>query len=784
VTPLRTHQLRIPVLVLSAVLGTTLVLDTLQTRASRERERMQIRSGLTERAWVFRNALESRLDRTRALEAFLDTRPDLDSHAFRLFCQSLLGTDQEVRSLQLAPEGRIQRVYPLADNEGILGLDLLRSPRDRPLALRAIQLRSLLVAGPLRLRQGGIGLIGRRPIFRQNRFWGFATVVLDLPALLRLSFPDSSPLRIAAFGSGADSTFVLRGDSTILRENPILHDLLLPGSTIRLAAVPANGWAQEGRRRALTWALASVVALLLTILIRRLQHSNLQITHRRQELSDLLRASPLPIVEFGPDDQAPHLLNPAFRKLLGFGPQDQTLARDLWARLFPDSGERRLLRALLSDPARPNSAPEVELQDGEGKTRRVRLHSSWRDDRLLLILFDLTDLRATEQALQAARIQAEEASVAKSRFLANMSHEIRTPMNAILGFARLLADESLPITARSQARRIENAARSLLGILNDILDVSKIEAGRMELESIPFRPQEVLKGVRDIIEPLTREKGLELVVEDSGLPEGLRGDPLRLGQVILNLAGNAVKFTPFGRIRIQLSCGLPTESGVPLRVEVSDTGIGMTPQQAARIFEPFGQADASTTRRFGGTGLGLTITRHLIEMMGGKLALESQPGQGSTFRFQVTLPEASLDSPGVDDDASPLPPGLRILLVEDFLVNRILAEEVLKRLGARVELAENGAIAVELLEQSPERCDLVLMDVQMPVMDGLEATRRLKHSPRTAGIPIVAMTAGVLETERETCRAAGMVGFVSKPFEIPDLVRTIQSALRTSSRNR
>ncbi len=777
----RLHPHGAPVLVLFAVLGATFLMDTLQIRSSRERARRLARSGLAERAWVFRNALESRLDRTRALEAFLDARPDLDSHAFRLFCQSLLGSDHEVRSLQLAPEGRVRRVYPLVGNEGILGFDLLGSIRDRPLALRTIELRALLVVGPMRLKQGGIGLIGRRPIFRDNRFWGFTTVVLDLPSLLAVSFPKSSPLRIAVFGTGTDSTFALRGDSSVLTEDPVLHDLLLPGGTIRLAAVPIHGWADGWQRRARTWSLASLVALLLAFLTHRLKRSSLLISDRQQELADLLRASPLPIVEFGPDDKPPHLLNPAFRTLLGFGPDEQPVTSGLWERLLPDAHERRTLRALLSDPDRPHSAPEVDLQDGTGRTRRVRLHSSWRNNRLLLILFDLTDLRATEQALEAARTQAEGASIAKSRFLANMSHEIRTPMNAILGFARLLADEPLPMTARSQARRIENASRSLLAILNDILDLSKIEAGRMELESTPFRPREVVQEIKDLIEPLTREKGLELIVDDADLPDGLQGDPLRLRQVILNLAGNAVKFTTFGRIEIRLSRGTPGGGAFPLRVEISDTGIGMTAEQASRIFEPFAQADSSTSRRFGGSGLGLAITHHLVEMMGGKLELESSPGLGSKFHFQILLPEVALDSLGPSEEATELPPGLRILLVEDFLVNRILAEEVLKRLGVQVELAENGAIAVEMLEQSPHRCDIVLMDVQMPVMDGLEATRRLKQSPRTARIPIVAMTAGVLETERETCRAAGMVGFVSKPFEIRDLVQTVLGCLRAAS---
>jgi len=775
----RERQLGIPVLVVSAVFGATLLLDVLQTRYSRERERSLVRSHLAERAWIFRSNLESRLDRTRALEAFTEARPDLDSQAFRSFCQRLLGSDPEVRSLQLAPDGRVRRVFPLAGNEGIVGFDLLGSPRDRPQALRTIELGTLLVVGPLRLRQGGIGLIGRRPVFRDQRFWGFATVVLDLPALMDLSFHEPSPLRMAAFGLGPDSALTLRGDSSLLAENPILHDLILPGATIRLAAVPASGWTLNTPGRALTWGLASVLAFLLAILTQRLQRSNLLVSHRRQDLVDLLRASPLPIVEFGPDDQAPHLVNPAFRTLLGFGPADAPLSSALWERLFPSPEERQALRAALSDPDHAETSPEVALLDGAGTTRRVRLHSSWRDGRLLLILFDLTDLRATEAALQSARILAEEASIAKSRFLANMSHEIRTPMNAILGFARLLAGEPLPMSVHSQARRIEDASRSLLGILNDILDISKIEAGRMELESTPFPLRDVLQGVRDLIEPLARAKALDFVLEASDLPEALQGDPLRLRQVILNLATNAVKFTTSGRIRIQLSRGSAAGEGFPLRVEVTDTGIGMTPDQAARIFEPFTQADTSTTRRFGGTGLGLAITRHLVELMGGTLELETRPGLGSKFHFEIPLPEVTLDSPEASGDAPELPPSLRILLVEDFLVNRILAEEVLGKLGARIETAENGAIALEMLEENPRRCDLVLMDVQMPVMDGLEATRRLKQSPRTAGLPVVAMTAGVLETEREHCREAGMVGFVSKPFEIPDLVRTLATCLRS-----
>ena len=430
------------------------------------------------------------------------------------------------------------------------------------------------------------------------------------------------------------------------------------------------------------------------------------------------------------------------------------------------------------------------LIDGWKQELRVRLASgewAWMSLRAQVIqakaaqgrkligtVMDLSAWKTIEAELRAAKESAEAHSNAKSQFLANMSHEIRTPLNGVLGMAQALDGDALSTSQKEKVGIILDSGKSLMALLNDVLDLTKIEAGKMEISAVPGDFLHTMKRTRQLFQATAEEKGLDLFVRyDSGFPQRLSYDPTRVRQCVSNLISNAIKFTSHGRVEISLSAKKLEAGEHMVIVEVSDTGIGMADETTAKLFSVFTQADGATTRKFGGSGLGLAISRQLARLMGGDITVTSELGKGSTFRFSFRAQEAAAVAPSPTPVRTTEPSrrslrGMRVLLTDDNAINRQVIKLFLAPQGCDIVEATNGKEALDLVAQY--EFDIVLLDVHMPVMDGKETIQRIRAEPRWKDLPVIALTADAMSGDREKYLALGMTDYVSKPVDQRELI--------------
>lgn len=774
-------------------------------RADVRREASQLQSSLE-------GALNADIQLVRGLVAVLSTEPEMTQQRFTELGEMVMGTQSGISHVAAAPDLVISMIYPLEDNEAALGLDYNKNDAQREAAYKVRDGGEMVLAGPVQLVQGGAAFIGRFPVFtgteKNRRFWGILSSVMKADLLYELHGLNSPDLGIEVglvgqdgMGAAGEQFF---GDPSILADNPVTLDIPLPVGSWQMVARPKGGWSAR-KLNPWPWRLVVFIAGALIVgpiyaagrlsaarrdVIWTLKRRERQLETLSRRLEIAVDISRIGIWEMNTKSNET-IWDPNLREIYGYK-LNEPVQQGTWeSHLHPEDRQQAIEIQRKASHAGGSYTSEYRIVLPSGEVRHIRsMGTAYADSdgwlRMIGVNLDVTrDVHLREKLIEAnskllqrnndlndARIAAESADRAKSEFLANMSHEIRTPMNGILGMAELMSESDLGQDEKEYLATIRDSSHALLKIINDILDLSRLEAGRMAISPVDFDLRNCVAGAVNLLRPKAREKGLWISVKFAGdLPERVHGDDGRLRQILVNLIGNAVKFTSEGGVDIVVSCD--AQDPYLLTVTVEDTGIGISDGQAEYIFDRFKQADAATTRAFGGTGLGLTISSILANRMGGGLTLCRDKESGSRFRLTVQLAkaESSQSVTPVETmlDTAALA-GCRVLVAEDNRTNRLLVRKYLAELGIILTEAHNGREAVSRCRV--DKPDIILMDMAMPELDGLAATREIRASDMDQPV-IVALTANAFESDREACLAAGMDYFLQKPISKSVLLQTL-----------
>lgn len=771
--------------------------------------RQEARESVSDYLNLMASGLQGRIDTNaqllRGLIATISADPDIDAARFRRIGAELLSDDSEARMIAAAPGRVVSMVYPEEGNLSAIGFEY------RPETLGPMLLRpaghGISLVGPIESAGEARIFSARGSVFvgEGDRFWGIVSLTVDADALFQAAGLDDPalPIDVAVEAMGHDGTGeMVFGDRAVFESEPVVTAVKVPGGAWRLAATPCGGWLPPPT----LWITRAVFLLLGTSLIGViLVAARMAEAHQRQvvltgqreaELSRLSRRLEFALASshvgvWEVDLATDHLYWDARTKALfgRTGDERPYYGFDDWvAVVHPDDRAHAVADAEAAIAARGNgryrSRYRIVLPSGE--VRHIRDVAKVQADgngsrRLVGLVWDVTDEVERQEELELKRVEAEAATTAKSRFLAAMSHEIRTPMSGVLGVLGLMLDDPLPPQARERARIALASAEALLQILNDILDFSKLEARQVMLGTEPVDIRALIAELMKLMSPNAISKGLSVSHKvTAAVPRYVLADPLRVRQIVTNFLSNATKSTDRGEIVVAVDYTGEVTDGV-LSIEVEDTGIGVSHEQQAAIFQSFVQADTSLARRAGGTGLGLAICSQLAELMGGRVSVRSVLGMGSTFRVEIpsraVVPVDKVRKKPADRDE--VPP-MRVLLAEDHATNQYVFSAYLRDAGHSVTLVENGAEAVQKVRE--ESFDVVLMDVQMPVMDGLTAAAAIRAlGGASATLPILALTASAMPGDRAACLAAGMTGHLTKPISAANLrtaLRDVRARMR------
>ena len=776
-------------------------------------ERAEVRKSVGEVQSRMEGIIHSDLQLLRGLVASVSLHPEMNQEEFSALSHLVVDGNDDFYGIAIAPDLIVTLIHPIERHQNVIGLNFNENAAISQLAEQARITRDLVFSGPFELlKSGGTGFAARFPIFVERDgvevFWGIVSSVLDeyhlydragiLDPELGLSFAIRGRNGLGASGD------VFYGDEEIFNSDAVLSTINLPVGSWQLAAIPQAGWTTS--HFASWWVRVPVILVGLSVLIptflmcsisqqrnvmvKSLSRNERQLRDQAQELKKLST-----VVESASDsivinDKFGRIqwVNKAFTDMTGYS-FEEAVGQDPANILDGPETNRETIRQIHEHIERGEPLrTEIVNYAKDGRKFWIETYLVPTRDEKGELLFtaaierDITATKRQEHELAEARNVAERATEAKSAFIATMSHEIRTPMNGIIGMSELLKESKLPAEARGHVKIVHESAQSLLAIINDILDLSSLEAGKLEISSHDFDLRKCIEGAVGLVRATALNKGLKIAVEMSDdLPYFVSGDDGRIRQIMLNLLGNAVKFTSEGQITLRANSD--KKDPHRLHIEVEDTGIGLSDEQIPHVFDRFAQADAGIARKFGGTGLGLSIVRHLVHQMDGGISVRSALGKGTCFSFTIQVAPA-VDVPIIEAVERPIDlsvlRGLRLLLVEDNGTNRFLIHRFLKDAGLEIWDAKDGLEGIDVFEQIQP--DIVLMDMSMPKLDGVEATRRIRamNLPQP---PIIALTANAFESDREACLNAGMNDFLSKPLQKKQLLATLIECLEHHERH-